>query len=170
MTVTTPAYSRTDNLSHYTTLCRANLNAKWRGQAGVELGLGLPELGLGVGVGDYAVAGADVRGGAVYVCAADAHRPGAVAGGIDPADGPCVAAPIEALVGKDPLVGEVAGPAAHGRGRVQGVDQLEHRRRRLEEPSLDQRREVLDRSEEHTSELQSLMRISYAVFCLKKKN
>src|SRR3546814_9250799 len=28
----------------------------------------------------------------------------------------------------------------------------------------------LDRSEEHTSELQSLMRISYAVFCLKKKN
>src|SRR3546814_3695557 len=42
----------------------------------------------------------------------------------------------------------------------------------------DQRRERLDdrdqqrgdrRSEEHTSELQSLMRISYAVFCLKKK-
>src|SRR3546814_8882221 len=30
---------------------------------------------------------------------------------------------------------------------------------------------VIDiRSEEHTSELQSLMRISYAVFCLKKKN
>src|SRR3546814_1518344 len=29
---------------------------------------------------------------------------------------------------------------------------------------------VLPRSEEHTSELQSLMRISYAVFCLKKKH
>src|SRR3546814_5764556 len=29
---------------------------------------------------------------------------------------------------------------------------------------------VFSRSEEHTSELQSLMRISYAVFCLKKKN
>src|SRR3546814_9972883 len=29
--------------------------------------------------------------------------------------------------------------------------------------------EVTHRSEEHTSELQSLMRISYAVFCLKKK-
>src|SRR3546814_7852942 len=29
--------------------------------------------------------------------------------------------------------------------------------------------EIEDRSEEHTSELQSLMRISYAVFCLKKK-
>src|SRR3546814_4344956 len=29
---------------------------------------------------------------------------------------------------------------------------------------------TVTRSEEHTSELQSLMRISYAVFCLKKKN
>src|SRR3546814_3760510 len=32
-----------------------------------------------------------------------------------------------------------------------------------------QRIEIVRRSEEHTSELQSLMRISYAVFCLKKK-
>src|SRR3546814_3440463 len=32
------------------------------------------------------------------------------------------------------------------------------------------RQAVSRRSEEHTSELQSLMRISYAVFCLKKKN
>src|SRR3546814_1531145 len=31
------------------------------------------------------------------------------------------------------------------------------------------RHRIDDRSEEHTSELQSLMRISYAVFCLKKK-
>src|SRR3546814_7513881 len=30
--------------------------------------------------------------------------------------------------------------------------------------------QALHRSEEHTSELQSLMRISYAVFCMKKKN
>src|SRR3546814_8218421 len=30
-------------------------------------------------------------------------------------------------------------------------------------------RDLAERSEEHTSELQSLMRISYAVFCLKKK-
>src|SRR3546814_3540237 len=36
---------------------------------------------------------------------------------------------------------------------------------------IPQSRFLLDlRSEEHTSELQSLMRISYAVFCLKKKN
>src|SRR3546814_7461651 len=34
---------------------------------------------------------------------------------------------------------------------------------------LDVQLVYFDRSEEHTSELQSLMRISYAVFCLKKK-
>src|SRR3546814_2648119 len=34
---------------------------------------------------------------------------------------------------------------------------------------LVRRRATASRSEEHTSELQSLMRISYAVFCLKKK-
>src|SRR3546814_5689807 len=34
----------------------------------------------------------------------------------------------------------------------------------------DQNGYTVERSEEHTSELQSLMRISYAVFCLKKKN
>src|SRR3546814_5564584 len=38
---------------------------------------------------------------------------------------------------------------------------------RAGEPAL--KKEMM-RSEEHTSELQSLMRISYAVFCLKKKN
>src|SRR3546814_13664699 len=35
--------------------------------------------------------------------------------------------------------------------------------------TVNQRRKTPIRSEEHTSELQSLMRISYAVFCLKKK-
>src|SRR3546814_4565017 len=37
-------------------------------------------------------------------------------------------------------------------------------------PPFDAVKVVVLRSEEHTSELQSLMRISYAVFCLKKKN
>src|SRR3546814_10103554 len=39
-----------------------------------------------------------------------------------------------------------------------------------ERAAFDQAASGTDRSEEHTSELQSLMRISYAVFCLKKKN
>src|SRR3546814_9582096 len=37
------------------------------------------------------------------------------------------------------------------------------------EPARRRGRDMAGRSEEHTSELQSLMRISYAVFCLKKK-
>src|SRR3546814_3315833 len=46
------------------------------------------------------------------------------------------------------------------------IAQLAKDRARSNDPQL--RQEL--RSEEHTSELQSLMRISYAVFCLKKKN
>src|SRR3546814_8562071 len=44
---------------------------------------------------------------------------------------------------------------------------------RLDDPSsaeVADRTRMLERSEEHTYELQSLMRISYAVFCLEKKN
>src|SRR3546814_3733277 len=40
----------------------------------------------------------------------------------------------------------------------------------LPSPMLATLQQQFARSEEHTSELQSLMRISYAVFCLKKKN
>src|SRR3546814_3566043 len=44
------------------------------------------------------------------------------------------------------------------------------RLQQIEDADDEDERRVLDlRSEEHTSELQSLMRISYAVFCLKKK-
>src|SRR3546814_7578752 len=65
------------------------------------------------------------------------------------------------------------GPTAVGVRRVaQIIDdqrELAIARARVDEP-VDQGREALHaRSEEHTSELQSLMRISYAVFCLKKK-
>src|SRR3546814_3700780 len=69
----------------------------------------------------------------------------------------------------------------------EGVDRIELELRKLErqraEDDDDQPREVgqqerladgktfeTGRSEEHTSEFQSLMRISYAVFCLQKKN
>src|SRR3546814_3277089 len=48
--------------------------------------------------------------------------------------------------------------------RQQQVEALFRRRR----SGIDRAQAIL-RSEEHTSELQSLMRISYAVFCLKKK-
>src|SRR3546814_2581368 len=42
--------------------------------------------------------------------------------------------------------------------------------RAIEDRRAARARRTRTRSEEHTSELQSLMRISYAVFCLKKKN
>src|SRR3546814_3244261 len=57
---------------------------------------------------------------------------------------------------------EVGGAAAHDPG-VAGV-RSDHGERR---GRVDGQHRA--RSEEHTSELQSLMRISYAVFCLKKK-
>src|SRR3546814_2904501 len=64
--------------------------------------------------------------------------------------------------------------AAHHQGfalrRQHGARVLQHRARRDADARRRQRLLLFGlRSEEHTSELQSLMRISYAVFCLKKK-
>src|SRR3546814_5167279 len=53
-------------------------------------------------------------------------------------------------------------PIVHVEDGVEALDYLLRRGRFADRPE--------GRSEEHTSELQSLMRISYAVFCLKKKN
>src|SRR3546814_10706482 len=50
-----------------------------------------------------------------------------------------------------------------------GFDEVGHRAAAQHLPRFIEE-QGLRRSEEHTSELQSLMRISYAVFCLKKKN
>src|SRR3546814_3193471 len=69
-------------------------------------------------------------------------------------------------------------PAAHRIGRVLEQIEFDQFARHLAVVVNDQpqRRDAElvpfdhHRSEEHTSELQSLMRISYAVFCLKKKN
>src|SRR3546814_4714109 len=59
------------------------------------------------------------------------------------------------------LLGDELDHPAGGAGAVQrALRPLEH---------LDPFEDARIRSEEHTSELQSLMRISYAVFCLKKK-
>src|SRR3546814_18014889 len=49
------------------------------------------------------------------------------------------------------------------------TDEQRARARPLEHRDLARGQRQPERSEEHTSELQSLMRISYAVFCLKKK-
>src|SRR3546814_1423890 len=72
--------------------------------------------------------------------------------GDDPRRGALVAHAGLILGGEDPLPGPGAVVVGVVRGRPRIAGQV---------PVL--------RSEEHTSELQSLMRISYAVFCLKKK-
>src|SRR3546814_2444239 len=69
-----------------------------------------------------------------------ADRPGPVAGG-------GVRAPVRRVAGAD---GQPGAGRAHGRAAGAAAGRMA-------------------RSEEHTSELQSLMRISYAVFCLRKK-
>src|SRR3546814_1112215 len=68
-------------------------------------------------------------------------------------------------VGRDPVAGHPAGDMASIRGhavaaRGAAFDQISIRHIFIRSSA---------RSEEHTSELQSLMRISYAAFCLKKK-
>src|SRR3546814_3826975 len=81
---------------------------------------------------------------------------------------PFVGGIVEALggiaLGQQRFVVERAQQLAAIRERVVDVDHQGARPGRLHEGKR------LLRSEEHTSELQSLMRISYAVFCLKKKN
>src|SRR3546814_3579077 len=75
---------------------------------------------------------------------------------------------------------DAAAPAEHGADPVDII--IGDARRRIDAEQIGARRVAeqrhadlaialkrLDRSEEHTSELQSLMRISYAVFCMQKK-
>src|SRR3546814_2725726 len=101
-------------------------------------------------------------------------RPGAVAaapaeaafGGVAFADRACRAGGAAGAAAGDPAaaaMGAAAGELVRRAGR--------HPARRGHAGSgRVARRHGFSRSEEHTSELQSLMRISYAVFCLKKKN
>src|SRR3546814_3383999 len=73
-------------------------------------------------------------------------------------------------VDRDRLAGQII--AAVREQEDKEILKLGHRAETTQRHGVGARRArsgVGDRSEEHTSELQSLMRISYAVFCLKKK-
>src|SRR3546814_10042458 len=65
--------------------------------------------------------------------------------------------------------GHVLGHLVHGRLGAIGIGHLAFAVERRRHGDVEVREIRIVRSEEHTSELQSLMRISYAVFCLKKK-
>src|SRR3546814_5128429 len=87
-------------------------------------------------------------------------------------------------MGAEPGLRDDAGPIEHalGRSRLQtkgdqgrsriAISRSTERAPLIRASKRHRRISMLEvkRSEEHTSELQSLMRISYAVFCLKKKN
>src|SRR3546814_7638884 len=91
---------------------------------------------------------------------------------------------LHILIGRDRLGTEFATHAAglhptEGRAKRRHIaidadraarDLPRHRRRMGAVGAPHRTAEPIVRSEEHTSELQSLMRISYAVFCLQKKN
>src|SRR3546814_3868708 len=100
------------------------------------------------------------------VCSSDL-RHAAAGGGADavPAATRVAAAARRAGAGKGRRLDGGDHRADAGAARLDGAQQ------RLVSRGLSVRvlRRARDRSEEHTSELQSLMRISYAVFCLKKQ-
>src|SRR3546814_2018628 len=85
--------------------------------------------------------------------------------------------PYTTLFRSAPIANKVAGGQHHTRQQGQGLLRLRKRADHLRHNIAEQKDDDADghqsddngRSEEHTSELQSLMRISYAVFCLKKK-
>src|SRR3546814_1295963 len=101
------------------------------------------------------------------VCSSDLH---------DGAEQAVVAQAVEADAGEE-LEGQAIGPELGHARPLHGADQdqlagagLPQRANRpLALAHADPQVLAAGRSEEHTSELQSLMRISYAVFCLKKK-
>src|SRR3546814_6731306 len=95
-------------------------------------------------------------------CVAAAHRLDRMARG--------TTAHVVLVVGRLPqyrrqLAGRALGPPDVGRQ----TDAVAHRHQHRGLDVGDRVQFGAQRSEEHTSELQSLMRISYAVFCLKKK-
>src|SRR3546814_8264715 len=81
---------------------------------------------------------------------------------------------MEMMAGDKLVIVERADMIQRAFRQVRGVEQIEppflaRRRRRIKAEGHRFGERVGQRSEEHTSELQSLMSTSYAVFCLKKK-
>src|SRR3546814_2829428 len=77
---------------------------------------------------------------------------------------------VERQLGAGGDAGDQQGDDEKAANRPQEMPEECRRRRRRTTDLRGGERVEEARSEEHTSELQSLMRISYAVFCLKKKN
>src|SRR3546814_3897938 len=85
---------------------------------------------------------------------------------LNPDDGAAFLAIVRELYDVDQQIETLAGERTDG---IAGDGALRDRIHKAQRRHLELRERAEARSEEHTSELQSLMRISYAVFCLKTK-
>src|SRR3546814_19886632 len=100
----------------------------------------------------------------------DVQRAGRIGGDIFDVDAPPLPhrrPPVIAAFSEDQR--QLSQPAVVGEAQVDKAWPGDARLGHLVELAEFGNKQVGERSEEHTSELQSLMRISYAVFCLKKK-
>src|SRR3546814_4349373 len=150
-----PRFTRTDTLFPYPTLFRSG------GRARISGGIETVNGGIFVGRGGNVAKGIETVNGAIGIVATE------LGGNIETVNG-------DITVGIDSHVR--GGLKVHKQNSTWLPIQFGSNRKprivigpnAVVEGDLVFEREV--RSEEHTSELQSLMRISYAVFCLKKKN
>src|SRR3546814_10725154 len=187
-----PRSTRTDTLFPYTTLFRSHLRrparrTAARGRPGApDHGGGQPSARAGDPCGRGAVAGDAERAGPDRRQRQDGRRAGHA---VAPQDrGGPAAAPLSAdgaWRGLRPVGGRLMTPAARTLDQARRLWPARDRllKRLLPHPLFGRSLMIIVtpvllmqaiatayfRSEEHTSELQSLMRISYAVFCLKKK-
>src|SRR3546814_4480813 len=150
-----PTPTRTDTLFPYTTLVRSERRARITRRLGFEHDAfrAHREVGIEEGLSLRTAVHRQfpVLAGAMPVLADGAeHRLAA---------DDLVVAPGQHRIACGPGVGQEPGDTRQQRFEALIGRELAH---------ATERRQI--RSEEHTSELQSLMRISYAVFCLKKKN
>src|SRR3546814_7769964 len=80
-------------------------------------------------------------------------------------------AEVNTAIGEvDARIGDLVAGLAAMRQPAHLLIVADHGMRAVDASRVIQLADLIDRSEEHTSELQSLMRISYAVFCLKNKS
>src|SRR3546814_9930755 len=77
--------------------------------------------------------------------------------------------PVVAILGALPAFAQQGDMMQGGQGEMMGQREMPNLKELAPERAVQAVKYCKGRSEEHTSELQSLMRISYAVFCLKKK-
>src|SRR3546814_9916262 len=116
----------------------------------------MSRFGVARGARPETLAGLSGLGDLVLTCSSQSSRNFSLGFGLGRGESAAVLMADRKTVAEGAFTAPVLREAAHTAG--------------VEMPIVDAVCDLLDRSEEHTSELQSLMRSSYAVFCLKKKN